>query len=175
MTCLWERAKDLRLVKVSCLWCSLAKSGLPIYGQWLTIMVQFQTFSVYCYHLGWAESKCTLWIFSFKRLVVAMNATYQEEDILTSEGIRKLKTMKNSRGSEMLKRLSYHVNWNLKLNECTVWAVAKFGRFTLWLVHSKRCRPGFTHAVNIFFQLLRCTSSKVAGPHVSWDMKFYSL
>ena len=49
-----------------------------------------------------------------------MDATYQEEDILTSERIRKLKTMKNSRGSEMLKRLSYDVNWNLKLDECTV-------------------------------------------------------
>ena len=169
------KSKRLSLVKVSCLSWSLAKSGLPIYGQWLTIMMQFQTFSLYCYHLGWVESKYTLWIFSFKRLVVAKNATYQEEDILTSERIRKLKTMKNSRGSEMLKRLSYDVNWNLKLDECTVWAAAKFGRFTLCLVHSKRCRPGFTHAVNIFFQMLRCTSSKVAGPHVSWDMTFYSL
>ena len=79
------------------------------------------------------------------------------------------------RGSEMVKGPSWEINCNLQLDECTVWAAAKYESSTLCLVHSTRCGPGPTHVGNIPLQLLLCISGQVAGPQVSLVIMVYSL
>ena len=79
------------------------------------------------------------------------------------------------RGSEMVKGPSCEINCNLQLDECTVWAAAKYESYTLCLVHSTRSRPGLTHVRNIPFELLWCISRQVAGPQHSLVMMVHSL
>ena len=64
----------------------------------------------------------------------------------------------------MVKGPSWEINCNLQLDECTVWAAAKYESSTLCLVHSTKCKPGLTHVGNIQLQLLRGISGYVAGP-----------
>ena len=85
------------------------------------------------------------------------------------------KNQRDLRGIEMVKGRSCEINWNLQLDECTVWAGAKYERSTLCLVHSTRCRPGLTHLGNIPLQLVRWISGQVAGPQVSLVMMVDSL
>ena len=53
-------------------------------------MTKFRNFTVNTYHLGRVGSNCTTPLWSWKSLYVAMDATHQEKEILTSEGIMKL-------------------------------------------------------------------------------------
>ena len=79
------------------------------------------------------------------------------------------------RRSEMVKGPSCEIKFNLQLDECIMWAAAKYESFTLCVVHLTNCRPGLTHVGIIPLQLLRCTSGQVTGPQVSWVMTVYSL
>ena len=79
------------------------------------------------------------------------------------------------RGSEMVKGPSWEINCNLQLDECTVWAAAKYESSTLSLVHSRRCKPGMTHVGNNPLQLLRCISGWVACPQGSLVIIVHSL
>ena len=79
------------------------------------------------------------------------------------------------RGSEMVKGPSWEINCNLQLDECTVWAAAKYESSTLCLVHSTRCRPRLMHVGDFTLQLPRCISGQVAGPQVSLVMMVHSL
>ena len=79
------------------------------------------------------------------------------------------------RGSEMVKGPSCEINCNLQLDECTVWAAAKYESSTLCLVHSRRCKPGMRHVGNNPLQLLRRISCRVADPQGSLVMMVRSL
>ena len=79
------------------------------------------------------------------------------------------------RGSEMVKGPSWEINCNLQLDECTVWAAAKYESSTLCLVHSRRCKSGMRHVGNNPLQLLRRISRRVAGPQGSVVMMVRSL
>ena len=76
---LWKRAKDLRLVKVSHLYCSPAESGQVIPSQSLSMLMQFRDFTLNCYHLGRVGAKYTTGVLSCKTLDLAVDGTYQEK------------------------------------------------------------------------------------------------
>ena len=79
------------------------------------------------------------------------------------------------RRSEMVNGPSWEINCNLQLDECTVWAAAKYESSTLCLVHSRRCKPGMRHVGNNPLQLLRRISCRVADPQGSLVMMVRSL
>ena len=127
LTCLWKKAKDLRLVRASYLWCYSAKYELVIPGQWLTQSCCSGILPQNCYHLGRVESNCTLRIFYCKSLDAAMDAIHQAKETITSEGIRKVETMNiihmevkwlKDQASTLSATCS---RWMHRLSSCKVW------------------------------------------------------
>ena len=132
----------------------------------------------HCEHLSsWASRvKLHSSTFVLQELICSHGCnTSRERNTNTREDYETGKKQPYLRRSEMVKGPSCKINCNLQLDECTVWAAAKYESSTLCLVHSTRCGPGPTHVGNIPLQLLLCISGQVAGPQVSLVIMVYSL